>query len=123
MQFDDFQIDYELIEDLEEWVGGAYRFDNDFCRLIVYTEKAQKVLWHLFGKMVPLNSRIKLTKEEMETMKTALWNNKIYKLCGIYGAYRVKSFDVFTFYGKEDAVATDEELAYESEWSDLFGLE
>lgn len=127
MQLNDFQIlgklDFQLIEDLEEWVDGTYRIDKDFHRLTIYTERAQKALWHLFGKMVPLNSRIKLSKEELNTLKTTLWSDKTYKLCGTYGGYRVNSFTVSTFYGKEDAVATDEELAYESEWSDLFGLE
>lgn len=113
------KMDYGLDDELEEWVGGTYRIDKDFHRLTIYTEKAQKALWHMFGKMVPLNTKIKLDNEEADMLKNALWHDSDYNLYGTYGAYRVKSFDVMAFYGTEDATATEEELAYEYEWKDL----
>ena len=116
-------LDYQLIENLEEWVDGTYRIDHDFRRLVIHTEKAQKALWHMFHKMVPLNSEIKLTKDEMNRVRSTFQEDKTYNLSGTYGARRVKSFTVSTFYGNEDAVATEEELAYDYEWPELLGAE
>lgn len=116
------QIDYELTQSLEEWVGGTYRIDEEFRRLVIHTEKAQKAIWHLFGKMVPLNAVIKLTEDDMKELRTIFWHNSGCKMIGTYGPYRVKSFTVMAFYGNEDAVATEDELKYDYEWPDLFGL-
>ena len=116
------QLDYDLISGLEEWVGGTYKITNDFYRLIIHTENAQKAFWHIFKKMVPLNSVIKLTQNDISLIKSELWTENGHKLCGVYGSYMVKSFGPDTFYGNEDAEATEEELKYDYEWSDLLSL-
>jgi hypothetical protein len=115
------QVDYNLISGLEEWVGGTYRITHDFYRLIIHTEKAQKKLWHYFGKMAPLNSVIKLTEEELEEIRYFINCSKDFcaGLVGLLGSYRVKAFTLDTFYNNEDALATDDELKYEFEWANL----
>ena len=115
------QLDYELRNGLEEWVGGTYRITHDFYRLTIYTDKMQKKLWDYFGKMVPLNCVIKLSEEDFNEIHYRLnhWERFYRGLAGIYGSYRVKSFTLDTFYGNQDAVATDDELSYEYEWVDL----
>lgn len=113
------QLDYDLISGLEEWVGGTYKITDDFYRLIIYTENAQKAFWHIFGKIVPLNSMIKLTDDEISHIQSKLWTENGHKLCGTYGSYRVKSFGLNAFYDNDDAEATEEELSYDYEWSDL----
>ena len=117
------QLDYDLISGLEEWVGGTYRITNDFYRLIIHTENAQKAFWHIFKKIVPLNSVIKLTRSEIFGIKSELWTENGHKLCGVYGSYRVKSFGPNTPYGVEDAEVDEEELKYDYEWPDLLSLE
>ena len=116
------ELDYELISGMEEWAEGEYRITDDFYRLIIRTEKAQKAFWRIFGKMVPLDSVIKLEMNEMAQIKGALWSSNGHKLCGTYGSYRVKSFGLDTFYGTEDATASEDEKKYDFEWSDLWGL-
>ena len=112
------QLDYSLTNRLEEWVGGTYRITDDFCRLKIFTEKAQKALWHTYGKMVPLFAVIKLTPDEFDELKNMFWKSK--ELSGLYGPYRVKSFTLDTFMHREnDAEATEEELSYEFSWEDL----
>lgn len=74
---------------------------DDSYQLIIYTEEAQKVLWHIFGKMVPLDAHIKLTKEDMIAIHLVL-SNKNNALCGIYGPCHI-----------------EEEPDNEYEWTDL----
>ena len=115
------QLDYELRIGLEEWVGGTYQITHDFYRLIVHTDEMQKKLWHFFGKMVPLDCIVMLDSEALGQILDLLTRCKEFYtgLWGIRGSYRVKSFTLDTFYGDEDAVATEDELNYEYEWSDL----
>lgn len=116
------QLDYKLTIGLEEWVGGNYKITEDFYRLTIFTETIQKKLWHFFKKMVPLDCVIRLTKEEAEMFKSHIFNNIdnfAMGIGGLIGSYRVKSFTLDTFYGNEDAEATEEELSYDYEWSDL----
>lgn len=115
------QLDYDLKTTLEEWVGGAYRFTEGFNRLTIFTENMQLKLWKFFGKMVPLNCAVKLDQDDYDELMDAIrYNKEFHKgLCGVWGPYRCESFDVMTFYGTEDATATEEELAYEYEWKNL----
>ena len=115
------QLDYTLKEGMEEWADGNYKITDDFYRLIIHTDEMQKKLWRYFGKMVPLGCPIKLSKGDVEALKEKLYfSPEFYKgICGMEGRYRVKSFTLNTFYGKEDALVTEEELKYDYDWADL----
>ena len=113
------QLDYDLINGLEEWVGGTYRITDDFYRFQVFTSKGQIEIYHLTGKMIPTMVKVKLNKDEFNDLKLLLWSDAGNNLSGAYGSYRAKSFTSDIFYGEKDAVATKEELNYDYEWSDL----
>lgn len=121
MDTENMKLDYDLVVGLEEWAGGTYRITDDFYRLIIYTDRMQKKLWRFFGKMVPLGCAIKLDRETVDELRRVMWYDKDFYsgLCGTYHAYRVKAFTLDTFYGHEDALATEDEINYEYEWSDL----
>ena len=65
--------DYEIRNGLEEWIGGVCRITEGFRRLVVHTEKAQKALWRLFRKIVPLDAVVKLTPKEADRMRSWGW--------------------------------------------------
>ena len=111
--------DYEIRNGLEEWIGGVCRITEGFRRLVVHTEKAQKALWRLFRKIVPLDAVVKLTPKEADNLCRTLDEDIVYGLRGECDTFRVKSFSPDAFMGLEDAVATEEELSYEYEWKDL----
>ena len=82
------------------------------------TLSIQKAVWHLYKKMVPLDAKIKLTCEELDSIRNAFKDGEEH-LNGLFGPYRVKAFTIDTFLKNEDARATEEELSYEYEWCDL----
>ena len=116
-----FQIDYILSEGLEEWVDGTYKITPDFYRLTIYTEKMQNKLLKFFDKMVPLKAKIKLEKDDVDKFRGYIMHNQEFfqGIGGIIGSYRAKSFTLKTFYGTEDALATEDELKYDYAWADL----
>ena len=113
------KIDYDIYDGLEEWIDGGYKLNPDFHRLKIFTERMQKFLEEKTGKKVPLESAIKLTKEEMDEVRKHI--KEAERFIGLYGAYRVSMIDVVRRNPTrwEDRLASKEVLHYDYEWSEL----
>lgn len=112
------RLDYDIIDGLDERKNGMYRFTDDFHRLKIFTERMQEFLEEKTGKKVPLMSLIELTREESDSIRSLISEAK--KFAGLYGAYRVKAFDVCKVGDfDKDCLVTEKELYCDYKWSDL----
>ena len=113
-----WMLDYDITDGLDERKNGRYKFTADFHRLKLFTERIQEYLEEKTGKKVPLLSVIELTKEESDEVRMLI--SEAAKFTGLYGAYRVKAFDVLKVGEIEkDCLVTEEELRYDYKWSEL----
>lgn len=112
------KLDYDITDGMDERKNGRHKFTADFHRLKIFTERIQEYLEEKTGKKVPLLSVIELTKEESDEVRALI--REAVKFSGLYGAYRVKAFDVLKVGEIEkDCLVTEEELHYDHKWSEL----
>ena len=112
------RLDYDIIDGLDEWENGRFKFTDDFHRLRIFTERIQEFLEEKTGKKVPLMSLVELTKEESDSIRSIISEER--RFIGLWGSYRAEAFSsrkVGEF--DKDCLATEKELHCDYKWSDL----